>query len=910
MASKASGNSARGVLVPSCFSPPLLDKDLYVRSGLVQQLCGDMTRGGELGMVVAPAGYGKSLLLAQCQSTYAEAGWRTGWLTLESRHNDYGVFCSYLQELLRRLFEDKEATDELWDGLDAAIAWIAERVESASGRFALFFDDLHEVSDPAIHELIQQLVMHLSGDLSVFIASRINPPLRVAKLNVSNRLRRLDLHDLSFSRQDTSEFFRASKQLKITDEDLTLLHETTAGWIGVMQLAAISLRGAADAQTLIGHGLGTGKSVSEFLNEEVFATLPPEVAEFLTQIAITERTCPALCSALTGEQDINTKLEAIGALGCLVQSLDHERTWFRVHPIVRDFLRQRLEAQRHEESITLHRRAARWFEEQGYIEDAIQCAINAGDETYALNLMEEHAGHLVDVGHLSQLLALVRRLPGKLLNNSLELLIQLAWVEALNANVVRSRRLLNQVKRMLKEQQCRDVVQWARAAELEACLFLYDEDYSGGVRLVREWREKVPANAERVLASLLQLDAYSKLSTFDFEGALNNARRVIDGEFGAGAELTRSYAGCIQSLSYYYRALLKQGQFALESFLQSLTDRLDETSQAMGMVEAMLGANHYQRGELDSAEYFLGVRHKTTHREMVPAEHLLVLVPVRARLLVRMGNVDQAIDYLLETLTTADERDWIRLEASILNELVRIYLATGANDQAQMLYQDIIKKRDRYPHQSSPQFLQTNSCCEIARARILSADNKAKQAVAIVQRQRLDAMSQGRRLRYLEMSILLAKIHTDNSAAEAARAALIEALRADRENSCIQVFRDEGEHVLGELALLLDTLKETPGRVGQVSWVKQLTKVLEQATADAPQPAGPRPAKSMIENLTPREMQIMQCVVAGHSNKEIAEQLDVSTNTVKTHLQACYSKLGVARRTQAVLKAKEFGLTA
>jgi LuxR family maltose regulon positive regulatory protein len=291
---------------------------------------------------------------------------------------------------------------------------------------------------------------------------------------------------------------------------------------------------------------------------------------------------------------------------------------------------------------------------------------------------------------------------------------------------------------------------------------------------------------------------------------------------------------------------------------------------------------------------------------------MIVVLRNRIRQLHATGEYNRALALLDDAQQMADSRNWARLHACILHEKVRLLIALGEEQQAVAFF-----NAWRQAHKSlltdETWSEQVEEWFSMAAARVSIAQGSAADVIDGL-RARWEMLSgQGRILRSLELAVLLARAHAESGNADAAREALENALAQDRNNCVIQLYRDEGAGVLQLLAQLQEKLEAVDGDSAQMLLRQQLQRILageEQAEFVAGAAAAALPNagyNEMVEQLTKRELATLELLVEGLSNKEIADRQYVSVNTVKTHLQSAYSKLGVSRRTQAVRRMKEIG---
>lgn len=914
-------------LISTRFKPPILRKDTISRTRLLQQLQPNEASGRSLCLLTAPAGYGKSILMSQFYHAFADADWHTAWLTLEETDNDLQSFSLYFKELFTELTKGskkyKKSTGDSRIELggnekftDQTLSRVHHMVLHGPAKQILFFDDFHLVENTVLHDFFRQFLTCLPNNLLVVIGSRIQLPIPLAKLRASNQIISFGIDDMCFDAYEGKQLFDCVKPLEINAEDLNFLYNKTGGWPAVMQLTAISLKVVSDRNIFIENFSSSIKPVFEFLYEEVIAMMTRSTADFLMRISIADRLCPELCLAITAQQKIVSDLDSLNVLGCLVQGLGSDGHWFRLHPIIREVLLKQLALENPQEFHQLHNRAALWFEDKGLVGEAIQHAISANNEAHALELLEENGMQLINAGYIGSLSSIIRRLPQKTLLNSLGMLYQVGWLHILSNRLPQAEKLMQQIQSVLEDQCNDDGVLWSRLIELECGICNFGEDYLRGTQLAEKWLPQVPASEVRVQGTLRLMLAYTNLNKNDYGGALEQARWVLSQLGQETIDLTRSYAASVRSIVFYHRGLLKQSQLGLEVEQKQLARNLGVSSQAIIIIESMRAANFYHQGELIKAHAIFNKRDRE-HLKMVPADHLLVIVPVRARVYEHCGSFQQALDYLLEIQLLAQERGWQRLEFSVINELVRLYLSLGEFESAKSIYQCGKLQLNDLSGQLPFIRQQIEDYFGIIQGRMLAAQGDFIGADLQLEKLRVQAHSSECVLRIVQICVLQAKFFCEGGHPVRAVKALVAAFKLDRENSLIQLFRDEGEKVLTLLADHYAEIVVRPDHTIHQLWQNKIQLILQNENAEAATSApvmieataqtGSGEYQQMVETLSKRELQILEKLVCGFSNKQISESLNISVNTVKTHLYTCYGKLGVSRRTEAVMRLKLLG---
>lgn len=869
-------------------------------------------------VISGPAGYGKSILLTQCQSAYELAGWSTGWLNLDQGVNDETQFGRYFAELLRNMGCEIPPVDDrqlnFAPGFLSAPNFILQLAHSAcagGGSYLIILEDFHVISDSAVHGMLRELIYHLPTNLNLVISSRRSIPIPLAKFRSSGALVEIGPDDLRLDQDEARSFFREFNQLELDNTSIDELCDSTGGWAAVMQLAAISMRaGARDRYS--GRWDVTGdQSVSDFFAEEVLDLLPASMVNFLCSIAITERICESLASAITEDAPLSHDLEGLSHRLQLLQQLDHYTIWYRIHPVFREHLLRKLSNEHPESLKSLHQKACAWYEDQGLIGEATGHAIEAGDLEHARELLEERGIQLINQGHLSLLSNLVSNLPDALLADSVEALLQSGWAEVLQNKTAQSRKIINQIKKIVHGREGFDQTDWLRLIELENAVYFFDDRLEEAEVLLREWAPKA-ADSGRETASFQISYAQLYLNQNKFDAALEQCRTIGKRRDLKDISLSYSYSVCTLALALLQRGLPKQAAGHLRDTLGWLEDQVGKASDSIAIIQSIMDALNYLMGSSQSAADHLTSAWTSKILSLSTPDNLLTLIPAWARMIHRHQGDQQAVDFLLELKILAEEREQPRLAAKVLQERVRLYIAIGQVEHAQVAAQRAREQLRNLENEQGFTARQSLEWLTIAEARIALAQGDYSEAKAICYRLLDTCISDERILQALELGVLRARILLEAGDSADAEQSLLAALALDTENSVIQPFRDEGPLVLEALSVL---------RHGQARDIygAHLDIILGSTTGVASESAAmgdnhdasdgaDSAASSFMESLTPKELATMEKLVEGLSNKEISELLCVSVHTVKSHLYSAYGKLGVSRRTQAVRRLKELGI--
>ncbi|MGH7495205.1 MAG: helix-turn-helix transcriptional regulator, partial [bacterium] len=402
----------------------LLETKLYIpkwRPGLVSRprLIERMQQGIErkLTLVSAPAGFGKTTLLAEWLAATPASERAAGWVSLEQNDNDPAFFWAYFITALQKVRSGAGASalsllhSPQPPPIESVLTTLMNEINAIEQGFALILDDYHVIDAQTVHSAIAFLLDHLPPQMHLIIASRSDPPLPLARLRGRGELTELRAADLRFTSNEAAVFLNEVMGLDLSATDVTALETRTEGWIAGLQLAALSMQAAPkppfrardDVAGFITAFTGNDRYIVDYLVEEVLQRQPERVRSFLLQTSILDRLSGPLCDAVTGREYGNRVLEALERGNLFVVPLDDQRRWYRYHHLFADVLRAHLMEEQHELVPALHRRAAAWFEEHGMAAEAIEQACAAGDHETVARLLAANFEEFERIGRYASI---------------------------------------------------------------------------------------------------------------------------------------------------------------------------------------------------------------------------------------------------------------------------------------------------------------------------------------------------------------------------------------------------------------------------------------------------------------------------------------------------------------------------
>src|SRR5215208_6242228 len=399
--------------------------------------------GRRLTLVSASAGFGKTTLLSEWLEDRSGDGLPIAWLSLEEADNDLARFLAYLVSALRSALGEGIGEGVLaslrlpeFPPVEAVVGVLINELADVRDEVTIVLDDYHVIHSGPIHEATSFLLEHLPENVHLVISSRADPPLPLAKLRARDQVTEIRAAALRFTTEEATAFLKGVMGLSLSEGDVAVLEAVTEGWIAALQLAALSMRDREDVSGFVESFSGGNRHVLDFLAEEVLERQSEGVREFLLKTSVLERMSAPLCDALTSRNDGQQMLERLEHENLFVIALDDERQWYRYHHLFADVLRSRLQREQPERIRELHRRAAEWYELNGWTSEAIRHALAAQEHDRAADLVERVARKMWFRGEVMTLLGWLEALPEETKGRRPQLLLQysaaLLWVGRLD----------------------------------------------------------------------------------------------------------------------------------------------------------------------------------------------------------------------------------------------------------------------------------------------------------------------------------------------------------------------------------------------------------------------------------------------------------------------------------------------
>jgi LuxR family maltose regulon positive regulatory protein len=920
---------------------PILTTKLYVprrrdahleRPHLLTRLAAGLR--GPLTLIAAPAGYGKTTLLADLLAsprTSERVDMPTlAWLSLDAGDNDAAGFVRYLVAALQRALARPVGATALAlletpapPALSAVLTALINDLAAAPRPVALVLDDYHAIGTPTIHDALSFLLEHRPPGLHLVIASRADPPLPLARLRARGQLTELRAADLRFAPGEVAAFLNDLMQLNLGADDVAALEARTEGWIAALQLAALAIRNHPQRDRFVGAFAGSNRFIVDYLASEVLDHMPAEARTFLLRTSILSRVGGPLCDAVLGgargtrdnasptfvPPPASSALEGLERANLFLIPLDDERRWYRYHQLFAEVLRERLARSLPAADIAdLHRRASTWFEQHELVGEAIQHALAARDFARSADLIERVATSMALGGQHATLGSWLAELPADLFDARPHLALARAAVAALNSDDPAAEAYLRQADAAARGWDREQTIAVQREGAAHRAVL---SSIHGDERAIALGRA---ALAELPVRHALRGTVVAGLGfAYFYAGRPAVAAQLLQEALAA----RHSHAGRIVAGSALAAllALVRRAQGRLREVLRLSGEVLeratpeDRTTPLVGALLAslLLGLAQCEQNKLDAAEQSLtqcarlaDKYHATTYA--ILAQFYLGQVQC-AR-----GDVAGALTLVERAAAAGAPHLSPRNRCQIEGYRAMLWLKQGDLAAAS----GWAERHERAADLARPQFT-AYDYDRFALARISMAQGRWDAAQAAAEQLLRDAAATDHGRFVIVALVLRALVLQARGDTARGEASLARALALAAPEGFVRVFVDEGAPMAALLARVARHRAPVAGYAATL--LAAFPSAQRSATGLGPDTAlvptrhaGRFAPGALVEPLSERELEVLRLLAEGRDNAEIARTLVVAVSTIKSHINRIYGKLGVGNRLTAVLRAQQLNL--
>jgi len=903
--------------------PPLVD-NILTRPKISERmdafLAAEEGFARQLTLLSAPAGFGKTTVARAWIKGKED---NTAWLSLDEEDNNPERFWTYLLSALQNLSGDlgQGSLDMLQSGgilsdssgpFNQILTPLLNELFTIDTPSYLVIDDYHLINEKEIHKDLAFFIENLPPTLHVIVTTRSDPPWPLSSWRVKGKMAEVRMTDLKFTEEETASFFKTNNSPTLNDSQLNTLYQKTEGWITGLQLAAFSLAASQDVDQFIENFAGSHRHVLLFLSEEVFNRQPETIKEFLAKTSILNRFSASLCDAVTDRTDSRSIISSLEKENLFLIALDEEGAWFRYHPLFSDLLQHYLKNNYPNTINMLHEKAGSWFLEAGEAGEAVRHILTANNFDEACRILNEHYGKILlteGPGLLSRNLVNIpletlKQFPRLVAHMALFMLIQRGKKDAL-VYLETAETLSLENKEDNKEYQ-------GILSAVKAYFHIYSYNFSGAKEEALKAMELLPENNLywRMNVAIYLGDAalFSGNPEFAYpyymEAHRNNKR--------TGNRMLLLSSNFKIATSLYYKGEIGESEKLVRSTLKDAQVKGLSTIPRIGLLWTLLGEILREKGMLEEAERCVerGLLFSEPEKPCLGWNYIF-----RIALSFSKQDYDQAFESVYEAemlnqefhlpffITAAIERWKVRilLEKERTDEALKILSSSGINKDS------MVQGGHEWRY--------------LVLARILLKQKTPDQEAAGRILEEIEKLSkQGGYNKLLLEALIVKALYAELSGSpDQAEKILASALSKGETLGFFQIFCDSGKDIELILKRIIknnqDLSDQEYGNLKKFISAIITSSGLEIGSEDSTRNnniIAPEPEKKinseLIEDLTSRELEILELIKEGLSNEAIAKQLFLSLGTVKWHTTNIYGKLGVRRRTEAVAQASKLRL--
>jgi LuxR family transcriptional regulator, maltose regulon positive regulatory protein len=908
-------------LLVTKYLTPIVSQPLVERPRLDRLLESGLQR--KLTLVSAPAGFGKSTLIASWVKTQLEthASDTTSdeakspliaWVSLEASDNSAVLFWNYIFTAVENDFPG--CTTEALNALQAPeqislehvlTLFINARMQHSNPNI-LILDDFHLITDGVIHRSLAFLLEHMPVQMHVMLLSRSEPPLPLARLRARRQVNEIGVEALRCTRAETASFLQDVMGVAVDDEAVTQLTVRTEGWLVGLQLLGLSLQGRRDPNAVLEELRGSQRYVLDYLMDEVLRQQPDAVQVFLLRTSILDRLNASLCDALLERDDGQVMLELLERANLFVIALDNHREWFRYHNLFREALQVRLGVLDLGVTRGLHLRASDWFAEQGDSFLAVSHAIQAEAWPRAVNLLAAMPyTDLLRPAEIPTLLRWFDQIPGDLIYRRFHLCqIYISFLSYSGQHAVADTWLQALSEYLsehtdIPEAEHQTLSGYVAAARAQiAALF---GDATRARAFARVAASLLPEQSVLERSAVMTAESTAALSDGEIVKAYQSVLPAIALMRQAGQLII---ALAQTSVAAMYLQMQGRPRDAWTLLEQTLTQVVKPGDPPVAMASFLYIFQSFvllERNELDAAlelalqGIYLGEQAgfiacvEQGHNFLMPI-HL-----ARGEYVQAQAALDRVVQMPLHQNSIFEHALWITPVQ------VKLWLACGELRRAQD-WADQLETSER------PSAALARERQDVALVRVLLASDQPERALLVLQRIVPGAIRNERWDHVLEMWLLEVVAQHLNKNQSAALEVLERAVLLGEPQRYVRRFLDEGPVMASLLSTLLSKKREQESGSKFLAYLETLLSAF-QANESPDMVLTAHPKTALVSALlSGRETDVLGLLARGLSNDEIARKLQVSKHTVKSHVVNVLSKLEASNRTHAVAQARVLGL--
>ena len=876
---------------------------LIFRKELIDKL--ESGKEKKLTLVSAPAGYGKSTLISQwidhCSLPYS-------WYSLDKSDNDIVTYLRYIIAGIQSNYKnlclkaEKLLESNSNSSFESVTTYIINDLYEIKDRLYIVFDDYHLIENKDINNLMSFLLENFPSNIQVVLITRSDPSIPLARLRSQHLVTDIRLSDLCFNANSVYDFFKKSLNIKISIEDAKILETKTEGWIAGLQLTGLSIQDKEDVSGFVEKLKGDNRYIMDYLIEEVLQQQSQELRNFLLCTAILKRFDASLCNFILDINNSQKIIEELERNNMFVVPLDSERKWFRYHHLFEQLLLNRL-AGIDENSLALHKKASIWYEKNEMIEDAIQHSIEIKDFQRSLELLNQISANLWAKGKHSSLLAYGNLLPDDEIYSNPEFSLYYSWV-------------------LIHSGQAPNALPYLSKAEIEVEKKFTDSPKAEEVLKLKGRIAVAQAILQNTMGEFTKIERYSSIAMdclseddplwfswawfskglkdmglYNLPDAIESFKIAIDygkksGNIYLVSTIAMRLATCEHPLGRYVSSFKNCTQL-LGYIKEQGYSELTKVDWIYSGLYTTLSMIYYMWGDFEKAEEYIKIGYDLSLKESNITYQFLGLFVLS---FVYHGKNDWV--KCLNKLKDLEElmsKNTVPPGYIVLYQVWKGYILIETEDS-----QKVNAFFEKYNINSETEITLFNEHAFIPYVHYLITIGDINEAKNKLDEINHLATKANRLERIIEIQVIYALIFDQQGNVEEAKECLIKSMEVASGERIMMYFLyyiDKIKNLLQDTFKILATRKHNIPKE-YIEKLKVLIAKHEKAIKN-----------QNYSDISKRELETLKLIADNLSNQEIADELFISITTVKTHVRNILLKLDAKNRIEAVVKAKEQGIS-
>ncbi len=844
----------------------------------------DKSQETKLSIIWAQAGSGKTTaVVTWLEERNLENN--TVWISLDERDNRPEMFSKCLAEAIGRVLGEDAQTEG-----EQTIDSLLNRISGLDRSLIFVLDDFHHIKDSEILKEVKYFIDGIGGNIHIIITSRSKLSLNLAKLRLNGEVTEIDRKDLNFSLEEAAEFVSSNSELDIPEKTVKQLWERTEGWIAGIQMALLTMRERKDIGDFEEKFSGCSSYIQDYFCEEVYNDQTEEIKDFLLKTSILDELTPELCNAVMERNDSQQLLERIYDTNLFIDRLDYDGRTYRYHRLFKEFLMCKARGMNVEAFYEASSRAAKWYEDNGLLNSAINQYMEVGNFEPVVDLVESECIRMVMCGEQAEVMHWLENIPQDIVLKNPRFCITRMFTY-INDDISYAK--YNEfAERALEEQgdeayrnECRGVMLIVKGDR-----HLIKSEYKKSLECYREAQEKLQASALYSIAISLKLGV-----AYFYMKDLKREKEHFDKAMLQSQAYQDDVLYLVVSRTVVFTRLLRRQLAECESICSvCINSKMNDSvkkSSLMSIFYIILALVYFDRNDISRADEYVHKGMEAIEREGKPLQHYYTLYTglyVYAGVLMEKGSkaeFEKVCDRIEDlSRTRGDER------------LPDIYYLNKVEN-----YFDVFKM-ERFMEAGKTSMVEKyiskmdfkNPEEVVLFCRSLVDKGKSDDALMLLNKVLSAERDESNSYVCLKAIMLRAEIFSQEDQYENATRDFKEALTAGYENGFVRIFSFRN---IKTSKMLIKTIRGMKFNKDYYKMGEYLNKI-----------AGLYSEDESAEIISKREKEVLQLIENGAKNSEIAKELFITESTVKSHILNIYSKLGVNNRIQAVAKAKEIGV--